>query len=103
MTPTNKINLQLAAVLERTTSSRINAEPRWACARQPREAARDHTTVVQMLLEIDEELEETGYDHNNDDQCLNCLAIFLCYSKSGNDQKDNLAKFGYKLNKKYFK
>jgi hypothetical protein len=23
-----------------------------------------------MLLEIDEELEETGYDHNNDDQCF---------------------------------
>jgi len=38
------------------------------CARQLREAARDHTTVVQMLLEIDEKLEETGYDLNNDDQ-----------------------------------
>jgi len=40
------------------------------CARQLREAARDHTTVVQMLLEIDEKLEETGYDLNNDDQCF---------------------------------
>jgi hypothetical protein len=39
-----------------------------------------------MLLEIDEELEETGYDHNNDDQCSFFLAIFLCYSQSGNDQ-----------------
>jgi len=32
--------------LERTSCSRINAEPRWACARQPREAARDHTALV---------------------------------------------------------
>jgi hypothetical protein len=84
LTPTN--NLQVAGVLERTTSSRINAEPRWgACARQPRETARDHNSSADAAGDFDEELEETGYDHNNDDQCF-ILANFLCYSQSGTDQ-----------------